>query len=87
MEKHHCMTFHEQRRLEKSVNTTVQSGSQAEVERNGFALLLGIIKPSALFFSTPSSFVLHEQFYFGHRVHFYQYEFVELNLKIIPTLL
>lgn len=34
--------FREQRRLEKSVYATVQSGSQAEVEGNGFALLLRI---------------------------------------------
>lgn len=81
------MTFHEKRRLEKSDYATVQNGSQAEVEGNGFALLVRIIKPSAFDFSTPSSFVLHEQFYFGHRKHFYQYQFAKLNPNVIPMLI
>jgi len=40
--------------------STVQNGSQVEFERNCFALLLAVIKPSALDFSTSSSFGLSE---------------------------
>ena len=71
----------------KPMYSTVQNGSQVEFERNCFALLLAVIKPSALDFSTSSSFGLSEWFCCGHREYFHQYEFVELNLNIMSMLI
>lgn len=70
----------------KPTYSTVQSGSQVEIEGRGLALLLGVMKPSALDL-TSNSFVLNELFCCDHREHFHLYEPVELNLNIMPTLI